>query len=51
MILSKVRGAYCAAVIITLLDLPVELPKGSPAWSREGMTLLSGLPEYVSRCK
>lgn len=46
-----VRGAYCAAVIITLLDLPIELPKDSPAWSREGMTLLTGLPEYVSRCQ
>jgi protein farnesyltransferase subunit beta len=50
-ILSSLRGAYCAAVIITLLDLPLELSRESPAWSREGMTLLTGLPEYVSRCK
>jgi hypothetical protein len=49
-ILTIYRGAYCAAVIITLLDLPVELPRDSPAWSGEGATLLTGLAEWVRRC-
>lgn len=43
-------GAYIAAVLITLLNLPLELSKDSPAWS-EGATLLSGLAEYIARCK
>jgi hypothetical protein len=50
-ILIAYRGAYIAAVIITLLDLPLELPRESPAWSREGATLLTLLPEWVTRCK
>jgi hypothetical protein len=45
------RGAYCAAVAISLLDLPLELSRDSPAWSREGDTLLTGLPEWIGRCK
>lgn len=44
-------GAYCAAVIISLLDLPLELPHDSPARSCDTDTLLTGVPEYVSRCK
>jgi protein farnesyltransferase subunit beta len=44
-------GAYCAVVIITLLDLPLDLPKDSSAWSQGGDTLLTGLPEWVGRCK
>jgi protein farnesyltransferase subunit beta len=50
-ILTAFRGAYIAAVIITLLDLPLDLPRESPAWSREGATLLTLLPEWVTRCK
>jgi protein farnesyltransferase subunit beta len=49
--LTAYRGAYCAAVIITLLDLPLELPRESPAWSREGATFLTGLPEWLARCR
>jgi protein farnesyltransferase subunit beta len=46
------RGAYCAAVIITLLDLPLNLTPESPAWTGdESQTLFSGVPEYVRRCK
>ncbi|KAE9370437.1 terpenoid cyclases/Protein prenyltransferase [Stipitochalara longipes BDJ] len=48
---EDIRGAYCAAVIITLLDLPLELPHDSPAWSGEGTTLLTGLAEWVRRCQ
>ena len=49
--LNKHSGAYIAAVIITLLDIPLELHPDSPAWSREGTTLLTGLPEWISRCE
>ncbi|RKF82890.1 Protein farnesyltransferase subunit beta [Golovinomyces cichoracearum] len=48
---EDVRGAYCAVVIIALLNLPIELERESPLWSREGMSLLSGLPEWISRCQ
>ncbi len=37
-------------VLITLFNLPVELPKDSPAFSSECTTLVSGLPEWISRC-
>lgn len=47
-----VRGAYCAVVIISLLNLPIELPRESPLWSREeNRTLLTGLPEWITRCQ
>ncbi|CZR57062.1 related to RAM1-protein farnesyltransferase, beta subunit [Phialocephala subalpina] len=48
---EDVRGAYIAAVILTLLDLPIELSRESPAWSREGGTLLTNLPEWISKCQ
>ena len=49
--LTESRGAYIAVLIITLLDLPIELSKDSPAWSREGDTLLTNVAEWVGRCK
>lgn len=49
--LTLSSGAYCAAVIITLLDLPLELPRESPAWSPDGATLLTNLPEWIATCK
>lgn len=48
---EDVRGAYCAMVAISLLNLPLDLPRNSPAWSREGDTLLTGLPEWIARCQ
>jgi len=48
---EDVRGAYCAVVLISLLNLPLELPEGSLAKSRGLKTLLDGLPEYVARCQ
>ena len=38
-------------MIITLLDLPLELPRDSPAWTNEGATLLTGLAEWIRRCR
>lgn len=50
-LLTQDSGAYCASVIITLLDLPLELPKDSPSWSPNFTSFLSRLPEWVAQCK
>lgn len=45
-------GAYCAMTIISLLDLPLELPpdaEGPRAALLQDLT--DGLPEYLSKCK
>lgn len=49
--LTRRRGAYCAAVIITLLNLPLELSSESPAKAHGLNTLLDELPEWVARCQ
>ncbi|KAI0602149.1 prenyltransferase and squalene oxidase [Biscogniauxia sp. FL1348] len=46
-----VRGAYCAAVIITLLNLPLDLSPDSPAWTADRPDLFTGLADYVRRCQ
>ncbi|KAG8157478.1 hypothetical protein KVR01_012520 [Diaporthe batatas] len=46
-----VRGAYCAAVVISLLNLPTDLTPESPAWTPDHPTLFTNLPEYVQRCQ
>ncbi|RYO75532.1 hypothetical protein DL764_010415 [Monosporascus ibericus] len=46
-----VRGAYCAAVIITLLNLPLDLSPDSPAWASDNPNLFTGLADYVGRCQ
>ncbi|KAK2768516.1 CAAX farnesyltransferase (FTase) subunit beta [Arachnomyces sp. PD_36] len=48
---QDVRGAYCAMVIIALLDLPLELPPEAEARKFGFNTFLDGLPEYLSRCQ
>ncbi|KAF3481299.1 CaaX farnesyltransferase beta subunit Ram1 [Arthroderma uncinatum] len=48
---EDVRGAYCAMVMIALLDIPVELPPDAPARQFGHETFMSGLPEYLSRCQ
>ncbi|KKY38770.1 putative prenyltransferase and squalene oxidase [Diaporthe ampelina] len=45
-----VRGAYCAAVVVSLLNLPTDLTPESPAWTPDHPTLFTKLPEYVQRC-
>ena len=44
------RGAYCAAVVVSLLNLPTDLTPESPAWTPDHPTLFTKLPEYVQRC-
>lgn len=48
---SCIRGAYCAAVLITLLNLPLDLPPNSPAWTADQPTLFTGLADFVKRCR
>lgn len=45
------RGAYCAMVAISLLNLPLELPPEAEARKYGLRTFLDGLPEYLSRCE
>lgn len=48
---EDVRGAYCALVAISLLDLPLTLPPESPAREAGLETFFDGLGEYLSRCQ
>ncbi|KAK4111334.1 terpenoid cyclases/Protein prenyltransferase [Canariomyces notabilis] len=49
---EDIRGAYCASVIISLLQLPLNLAPESPAWTEDGSSdLLTGVAEYVRRCQ
>ncbi|KAH8697720.1 CaaX farnesyltransferase beta subunit Ram1 [Talaromyces proteolyticus] len=48
---EDVRGAYCAMVIISLLNLPLDLPPEAEARQHGLRTFVSGLPEYLSRCE
>lgn len=43
-----VRGAYCAFILITILNLPMELPPSSPAALAGLKTFDEGLGEYIS---
>jgi protein farnesyltransferase subunit beta len=45
------RGAYCSMTIISLLNLPLELPPDSPARIHGSETFLTGLAEWVGRCQ
>ncbi|MCJ1328177.1 CAAX farnesyltransferase (FTase) subunit beta [Thelotrema lepadinum] len=46
-----VRGAYCAIVVISLLNLPLELPPRSPARRLGLSTFLDNLPEWLAKCQ
>ncbi|GME47222.1 protein farnesyltransferase subunit beta [Neofusicoccum parvum] len=48
---EDVRGAYCAMVIISLLNLPIELPPDAPARASGLETFTDVLPEWISRCQ
>ncbi|KAJ3557336.1 hypothetical protein NPX13_g9949 [Xylaria arbuscula] len=47
------RGAYCAAVLITILKLPLDMPPPeSPSLTTpKGLNLFTGLADYVRRCQ
>ncbi|KAK8919565.1 Protein farnesyltransferase subunit beta [Metarhizium anisopliae] len=48
---EDVRGAYCASVLISLLNIPLDLSSDSPACSAGHTDLFGGLPEWVGRCQ
>ncbi|KAL4803680.1 terpenoid cyclases/protein prenyltransferase alpha-alpha toroid [Aspergillus unguis] len=48
---EDVRGAYCAMVLISLLNLPLTLPPGAKAREHGLETFTDGLSEYLSRCQ
>jgi protein farnesyltransferase subunit beta len=49
---EDIRGAYCAAVIISLLRLPLDLALESPAYTgSSSVNLLTGVADYVRRCQ
>ncbi|KIW89170.1 uncharacterized protein Z519_10022 [Cladophialophora bantiana CBS 173.52] len=45
------RGALCALIAISLLNLPLSLPPDSPARDAGIETFKDGLGEYLSRCQ
>lgn len=48
---EDIRGAYCAVTILSLLNLPLELPPNSPA-RKAGMEVFTDrLGEWVGRCQ
>ena len=46
-----VRGAYCALTLISLLNLPIDLPEGSPARLAGHKTFIDGLGEWIGQCR
>lgn len=49
---EDIRGAYCAMTIITLLNLPLDLPPEAPARTTAGLTsFLDNLGDWVSQCQ
>lgn len=48
---EDIRGAYCAATIISLLNLPLELPHDSPARKAGLERFTDRLGEWVGRCQ
>jgi protein farnesyltransferase subunit beta len=46
-----IRGAFCALVVISLLNLPLELPQDAPARKQGLSTFSDGLGDWVSRCQ
>jgi protein farnesyltransferase subunit beta len=48
---EDIRGAFCALVIISLLNLPLELPQDAPTRKHGLTTFTDGLGEWVSQCQ
>ncbi|KAK3054041.1 CAAX farnesyltransferase (FTase) subunit beta [Extremus antarcticus] len=48
---EDIRGAYCAMTIITLLNLPLELPPDASARSAGLTSFTDRLGEWVGRCQ
>lgn len=48
---EDIRGAYCAMTVITLLNLPLELPPEAPARKAGLNAFTDRLGEWVGRCQ
>ncbi|KAF2116349.1 terpenoid cyclases/protein prenyltransferase alpha-alpha toroid [Lophiotrema nucula] len=48
---EDIRGAFCALVALSLLNLPLELPPDAPARQHGLTSFLDNLGEWVSRCQ
>jgi protein farnesyltransferase subunit beta len=48
---EDIRGAYCAMTVITILNLPLELPPDAPARKAGLTSFLDRLGEWVGRCQ
>lgn len=45
-----VRGVYCAVTLISMLNLPIELPEDEKDRFPDGWDLSTGLPEWLATC-
>lgn len=48
---EDIRGAFCAVVILSLLNLPLNLPFDAPARKHGLTSFTDGLGDWVSRCQ
>ncbi|KAF2465432.1 terpenoid cyclases/Protein prenyltransferase [Lindgomyces ingoldianus] len=48
---EDIRGAFCAVVILSLLNLPLDLPPDSPARAHGLSSFMDNLGDWVSRCQ
>lgn len=48
---EDIRGAYCALVVLSLLNLPLELPEDAPARQQGLTSFLDNLGEWIGRCQ
>lgn len=48
---EDIRGAFCALVLLSLLNLPIELPPDAPARGDGLTTFVDGLGEWISKCQ
>ncbi|KAF1967714.1 terpenoid cyclases/Protein prenyltransferase [Bimuria novae-zelandiae CBS 107.79] len=48
---EDIRGAYCASVVLSLLNLPLELPEDAPARQQGLTSFVDNLGEWVGKCQ
>jgi protein farnesyltransferase subunit beta len=48
---EDIRGAFCAMIVISLLNLPLDLPQDAPARKNGLTSFTDGLGEWVSQCQ
>jgi protein farnesyltransferase subunit beta len=48
---EDIRGAFCAMVILSLLNLPLDLPQDAPARKHGLTSFTDGLGDWVSKCQ